>query len=189
MKTIIIDVGHGGMWCGSYSTAGKRSPAVPPGFYEGVQVRKIARELIGMATDRYNWLCPLLDLPEGIEPDVSLKCRRLIYNKQPADLLLSLHTNAKGNAGRWEPARGTKLFYRSTRIKASRAFLNTYCDVSGFPNRGAARNMTFAIMKSKHPALLIEMGFHTNKNDVEILKDVPLIARSLLAGLDSYFQQ
>jgi N-acetylmuramoyl-L-alanine amidase len=189
MKRIIIDVGHGGMWSGLYCTAGKRSPAIPPGFYEGVQVRRIARRLITMATDRYQWIAPLLDLPEGNEPDVSLKCRRLIYNAQPADLLLSLHTNAKGNAGNWERARGTKIFYRKATVKGSRAFIGSYCDMTGFPNRGAARNLTFSILKSKHPAILIEMGFHTSKRDIEILQDESLIARSLISGIDSYFQK
>jgi N-acetylmuramoyl-L-alanine amidase len=188
MKKIIIDTGHGGMWSGMYCTAGKRSPEIPPGFYEGVQVRKIARQLVTMATNKYTWIAPFLFLPEDQQPDASLKCRRLIYNAQPADLLLSLHTNAKGMLGNWKAARGTKLFYRKAPAKKSRAFIDSYCDLTGLPNRGAARNLTFSILKSKHPAILIEMGFHTNKRDVEYLKDETLIARALLAGIDSFFK-
>jgi N-acetylmuramoyl-L-alanine amidase len=189
MKTVIIDPGHGGIWQGVYCTAGKRSPEIPPGFYEGEQVRNIAIELLNIGDDKYNFYSPILDMPPNHEPDVGLKCRTMIYNRHEADLLLSLHTNAKGKAGKWEPARGTKLFFRGAQPKAARAFLDAFCKVADMPNRGAAKNLTFTILKSKHPAVLIEMGFHTNKTDVEILKDTNRIARGLLAGIDMYFQQ
>lgn len=189
MKTIIIDPGHGGMWEGIYCTAGKRSPEIPPGFYEGEQVRDIAVELLKIGMEKYIFYAPLLDMPFYQEPDVSLKCRAMMYNRAKADLLLSLHTNAKGKAGKWEPARGTKLFFRGAQPKAARAFLDSYCQTADLPNRGTAKNLTFTILKSKHPAILIEMGFHTNKTDVEILKDTNRIARGLAAGLDAYFQQ
>lgn len=190
MKTIIIDVGHGGMWQGFYSTSGKRSPKIPPGFYEGVQVRKIARVLVEMGKDRYKWFAPLLDLSPDNEPDVRLKSRLSIYNKSrpSADLLLSLHTNAKGMGRKWKAAHGAKLFFRGPAAKSARAFLSAYCDTSGLNNRGASKNRLFTILKSVHPSILIEMGFHTNIQDVHTLENAPLIAGALLAGLDSYFQ-
>jgi len=189
MKTIIIDPGHGGIWDGIYCTAGKRSPEIPPGFYEGEQVRKIADELLHVTNEKFTFYAPLMEMFTDNQPDVSLKCRTLMYNRHEADLLLSLHTNAKGKAGKWEPARGTKLFFRGAQPKAARAFLDAYCQTADMPNRGTAKNLTFTILKSKHPAILIEMGFHTNKTDVEILKDTNRIARGLAAGLDAYFQQ
>jgi len=188
MKTIIIDPGHGGLWDDVYCTAGKRSPQIPPGFFEGQQVRKIANALMEIDQDRYKWISPIMDLPEDQQPDVSLKCRRLVYNGLPADLLLSLHTNAKGKNGKWQTARGTKLFFRKVKPIQARAFLNSYCETADLPNRGTARNLTFTILKSIHPSILIEMGFHTNLMDVQLLKWPENIARALLAGLDAYFK-
>lgn len=193
MNTIILDPGHGGFFSNLYCTSGKRSPQIPPGFYEGVHVRAIASKLVLSAERRENYFfaCPLMDLPADerpfYQPDVALKCRNLIYNSMEGNLLLSLHTNAKGNNGKWNDARGAKLFFRNVEPKKAKAFLSSYCLVSGMHDRGAALNKTFTILNSKHPAILIEMGFHTNKQDVEILKNIELIARSLLAGLDAYF--
>jgi N-acetylmuramoyl-L-alanine amidase len=193
MKLIILDPGHGGIFYNLYCTSGKRSPEIPPGFYEGVQVRAIATQLVLSAEkrDEYFMICPLMDLPAEVrpvyQPDVALKCRNIIYNSIRGDLLLSLHTNAKGNNGKWNDARGAKLFFRNVDPEKAKSFLSSFCIVSGLHNRGAELNNTFTILNSKHPAILIEMGFHTNKQDVAILKNIGLIAKALLAGLDAYF--
>lgn len=194
MKTIIIDPGHGGYFNGFYCTAGKRSPQIPPGIFEGAQVRYIADALRFAAfksePKKYTIICPLLpdDSPTTFsnQPDVGLKCRRFIYNKIQADLLLSLHTNADGN-GKWTDAHGAKVFFRNIEEKKATAFLNSYCEVSGMHNRGANENQNFTILNSNHPAVLIELGFHTHRQDVEVLKNFEFIANAILVGLDSLF--
>jgi N-acetylmuramoyl-L-alanine amidase len=187
MKTIIIDPGHGGMWADIYATAGKRSPEIPPGFYEGVHMRKIAAELSTLALDRYDWISPILDCPG---PDPALKSRIHVYNKIPCDLVLSLHSNAKGMGKKWFDAHGAIAFFdHGSKRRAVEKFMAHYCLASGMHNRGEKISTTLTMMRTKHREILLETGFHTNKKDVEKLKNISTIAHAIVSGLDAYFDE
>lgn len=189
MKTIILDPGHGGSWMGRYATAGKRSPKIPPGFFEGIQMRKIVSELMSHAIDRYDWVCPILEMPASAQPDVALKSRIRCYNAIDCDLVLSVHSNAKGHGERWYNADGAIVFYdHKSKKRNALNFVTAYSNDADMRNRGAKFSAGLAMMRTSHREMLIETGFHTHRGDVERLKDVEKIAGAIVSGLDAYFQ-
>lgn len=188
MKTIILDPGHGGMWDGEYCTAGKRSPDLKNGFYEGVRMREIAKTIMYAGCKRYNFICPALWMATDNDVDISLGCRVKKYNETDADLMLSLHSNASAKPG-WSGANGSVVFWKNWSDKElAVALAKEYSDSAYMCNRGAKRGARLGILKCKHPSLLIELGFHTNLSDATKLKESSRIAAAIINGLDAVFQ-
>lgn len=106
----------------------------------------------------------------------SLTERSGVSNDAGADLLVSLHTNAAGNGGWYEPS--GLLIYTSAagetagRNRAARAIL-ARMDQAGVKLFGGGLTHTrwTVLVKADAPAVLIEYGFHTNREDVALLKD------------------
>lgn len=162
--TVCLDPGHGpGTVNGS-----------PDGSYKEAE----------FTWDMYRRIRPLLEQQgvsvvgtrvEGDKP--SLTERANISNNANADLFLSLHSNAEGNDG-WGSANGLIIFTSmgpetAPRNVAARDLLDAFRK-AGIKIRGSglAYNDSFTVLvKTNAPACLIEYGFHTNKADVELLKD------------------
>lgn len=106
----------------------------------------------------------------------SLTERAKISDGAAADLLVSLHTNADGSAG-WGPASGLMIYTSAgpdsaARNVAARAVI-AQMQVAGVTVRKDAiiHELAYAIVRlPKAPSVLIEHGFHTNKEDVALLK-------------------
>ncbi|SBV99447.1 hypothetical protein KL86CLO1_11199 [uncultured Eubacteriales bacterium] len=106
----------------------------------------------------------------------SLTERAKISDGAAADLLVSLHTNADGSAG-WGPASGLMIYTSAgpdsaARNVAARAVI-AQMQVAGVTVRKDAiiHELAYAIVRlPKAPSVLIEHGFHTNKEDVARLK-------------------
>lgn len=134
--------------------------------------------------DMYQRIKPILEA-RGIKvvctrvkdekPSLTKRC--LISNAAHADLLISIHSDAAGGRG-WNPASGLTVITsagpeEAARNIAARAFVTRF--------KGAkinTRNNPFkhdpkltVLNKSNAPAVLIEYGFHTNREDVALLKD------------------
>lgn len=134
--------------------------------------------------DMYTRIRPLLEkqgikviATRGQNEKPSLLARCKISNNAKADLVISLHTNAAGSSG-WVDACGL-LVYTSAgpetalRNVAALAMLRRFKAV-GVNVRGAGlvHNMDLTVLaKTDSPACLIEYGFHTNREDVALLKD------------------
>lgn len=107
---------------------------------------------------------------------VSLDERCAIEKASGADLFVSLHSNAESVAEGWGMARGWKaLIYglNGARYAAAKAILARVDEVSPAMRRPPidAAPGYHLLKHTKAPAVLIEHGFHTNKEDVELLKD------------------
>lgn len=111
--------------------------------------------------------------PDGAAVALDVRCA--IEKASGADLFVSLHSNAANNDG-WSLARGWKvLIYglNGARYAAARAVQTRVEGVAPamrIPAIAAAPSY-YVLKHTKAPALLIEHGFHTNKEDVELLKD------------------
>lgn len=108
-------------------------------------------------------------------PSVMKRCK--ISNNVKADLLVSLHSNAAGSDG-WNDASGLIVFTSAPPLAARRNV--AACKLLGrfreagvnVREIGLAHNIKFAVLRvTKAPACLIEYGFHTNREDVQRLKD------------------
>lgn len=107
----------------------------------------------------------------------SLTERAAVSNRAGADCLVSLHTNAEGGTG-WGSARGLMAYTSAGPANAPRNVLAL--DIIdrmeeagvGVRSTPVVHDMGLTVLvKADAPACLVEYGFHTNKEDVELLKD------------------
>lgn len=106
----------------------------------------------------------------------SLTERANISNKSKPDCFVSIHTNAYGEGG-WSSASGLEIYTSAGPMTAQRNVLASKL-VNAFHAAGVSlrsepikHEMYTVLAKTDAPACLIEYGFHTNKADVEYLKD------------------
>lgn len=107
----------------------------------------------------------------------SLTARAEVSNADGADCFVSLHTNAAGDGG-WYDARGLEIYTSSGPMTAPRNVLATDL-VNQFYAAGVTLRPTpivhrmdlTVLTKTDAPAVLIEYGFHTSREDVALLKD------------------
>lgn len=106
----------------------------------------------------------------------SLTERANISNKAQPDCFVSIHTNAAGEGG-WSSASGLEIYTSAGPMTAQRNVLASKL-VNAFHAAGVSlrskpikHKLYTVLAKTDAPACLIEYGFHTNKTDVEYLKD------------------
>lgn len=107
----------------------------------------------------------------------SLTARAEVSNAAGSDCFVSIHTNAAGNGG-WYDARGLEIYTSSGPMTAPRNLLamdlvNAF-QAAGVILRSApvVHNLELTVLaKTDAPAVLIEYGFHTSKEDVALLND------------------
>ncbi len=170
---VCIDPGHG------VETPGKRSPDGTYLEHEfnldvGLQIRDhLQRHGVTVVMTRDD------------EHDVSLAERCKICNDSAADYFLSIHTNAAGNDGwynaaGWEAyivARGGQAEQLADKIQAIAIPLLEVND------RGVKVANYYVLRNTDCPAVLVEHGFHTDREEVERLKDPAF--RALCAESDA----
>lgn len=107
----------------------------------------------------------------------SLTARAEVSNAVGADCFISIHTNAAGDGG-WYDARGLEIYTSSGPMTAPRNVLATGL-VTSFSAAGVILRSTpivhrmdlTVLTKTDAPAVLIEYGFHTSREDVALLSD------------------
>ena len=163
-KMVCLDPGHGP---GTVNGA-------PDGTYK-------EREF---AWDMYERIRPLLEergvrvictRTEDTKP--SLTERAGVSNRAGADCLVSLHSNAAG-AGGWSSARGLEIYTSAGPATAQRNVLagrlTDAFRAAGVTLRSEPikHSMDLTVLvKASAPAVLIEYGFHSHREEVELLKD------------------
>lgn len=158
---ICLDAGH------SAQTKGKRSPDSSLMEYEfnrdvGRRLKAILErhgvEVIETVTD---------------DTDVSLSQRCKIANNNKADYFVSIHANADGKGYNWTSVRGWEIHIVGKGGKAeklAKAIHKHSIPILGLKDRGV-RISNFQVLRDTNmPAVLIEHGFYTNKEECGILK-------------------
>lgn len=137
------------------------------------------------AWDMYTRIRPLLERhgvnvictrTEDTKPSLTARCE--VSNKAGADLFVSLHSNADGGSG-WGAARGLLVYTSSGPMTAKRnvaatAIVNRAHEAGvRLHGSGVAHQIKYTVLaKTDAPAVLIEYGFHTNQEDIGLLKDI-----------------
>ena len=109
--------------------------------------------------------------------DIALKDRAAYAGKMGADVFVSLHMNASTLSG----AYGTEVYYSennndnneaglNSKILAS-LFMNNLSSALGTNNRGFRSERYTVVYRNTVPAVLIELGFLSNKNDFALISD------------------
>lgn len=109
--------------------------------------------------------------------DVSLADRAAYAKKVGADLFISLHMNANTKSSIY----GTEIYYSNNNNKKNKAGLNSEALAKIFVNnlsfalntnnRGTRAAKYTVVHKNTVPAVLIELGFMSNKNDFAKISD------------------
>ena len=162
LPKIVLDPGH------SELVKGKQSP---DGTYKEFEFNlDIANRMKKMLSE---YPCePLIVDYSHENPSVELSELIKKINATNGDLLISLHSNAFGTG--WNDAKGWEIYtYKNTgesRQLAER--IHAESKSLGFVDRGIKDGSMFAVIRdTTMPAVLIETGFHTNKEDIAKLKD------------------
>lgn len=178
---IVLDPGHGGIEVGTKSVLGN--------FYEKDYTLDWARRLKPLLEAR-GWK---VVLTRAADQTVELPQRVLIAEQNQADTFLSLHLNAAATPGAAgletfcltppgmtstltrnyaDPANialpGNSQDYENMRLamRVHRSLLQTV----GMPDRGVQRARFMAVLKTQQrPAILIEAGFLSDRNEAKLL--------------------
>ena len=101
-------------------------------------------------------------------------------NAQKLDLFLSLHLNAGGGTG-------AEVYTTNTSGAKSEAkkLIDTYCNKTGFKNRGHKYAEFYVLRHTVAPAMLIEMAFVDTEADYKKWNDLgaELIANAIVEGI------
>ncbi len=162
---IAIDDGHG------VETIGKRTPKFPDGTvmreneFNRVVADYLEREL------KEQGFYPVQVAPE--EYDVSLQTRADRANAQSAHIFVSIHANAYGDG--WNDANGIETYLHTSAgaetERLAQAIQDGLIGMTKRRDRGVKRADFYVLRRTKMPAVLVECGFMTNREEAGLLLD------------------
>ncbi len=177
---IYIDQGH--------NPVNPNAGAEGSGLREQDLVYRIGQELATLLRQNGNFDVrlsrPTPDTQIGSSNNTSLRLRVQDANAWGADYFISLHTNASTNSS----ASGSEAFAYARGTPAFRLgedILEGLAASTGLRNRGMqVRPGLYVLKKTAMPAVLVELGFITNRGDAFLMRDRPdLFARGVYNGI------
>lgn len=177
--TVCLDPGHGpGTVNGSPDGTYKESE------FTWDMYKRISKILEGKGV---NVICTR---KEDSKPSLNDRCK--VSNNADTNLFVSLHSNAADNSG-WSNANGLMIYTSMAGDKADRNIAARYvidrmeADNIDLHGVSALSHYGYTVLTNTvAPAILIEYGFHTNKGDVENLKNSDYrdrLAKNTVAGI------
>lgn len=161
---IALDDGHG------METAGKRTPKLLDGSI--MHENEFNKAVLGYLKE--NLLACQFDVLEvaPTDEDTPLTKRTDLANEKKVDLYLSIHANAYGK-GDWNDVRGIETFVHksySKSVKIAEVIHKWVMQGTSMPDRGIKDGSHLHVCReTKMSAVLVELGFMTNKEDVSLL--------------------
>ena len=158
---VCIDAGH------AKNTAGKRSFDGLLREYEfNRSVAKLLKKYLEQHGVDVIYSCDL-----ETDVDISLYERCKTANNANVDLFVSIHANAYGTD--WNSATGWEVYYCNGSMKGQKLaefIQKESIPFLGLKDRGIKTNSLYVTKNTNMPAVLIEHGFFTNKEECEKLK-------------------
>jgi len=162
---VVLDPGHGGPANGA--------------AYFGIKEKNVNLQILYQIGNKYfnsnPWQLKVY-YTRSSDVDMSLSNRSSFAKKVGADLFVSLHMNASTASY----AKGTEVYYSGSNNAnlaglTSKTIANTLvknlCNTLGTENRGAKSERYTVVYKNTVPAVLIELGFLSNKNDFALITE------------------
>jgi N-acetylmuramoyl-L-alanine amidase len=181
---VAIDAGHGP------NTAGKRCPddSMREFHFNSVVARYVAEELKGYTTAAGGKVSTKYIHDDSGTIDVPLSTRVARANAAKANVYVSIHANAFGSG--WNDANGIETFVATvasaTSVKLAAAVQKALIKSTGLRDRSVKRADFTVIAKTTMPAILVEAGFMTNREEAALLKTDAYrrkVAAAIVAGL------
>lgn len=168
-KKVVLDAGHGN----------QSNNQSPDGSYSEPEFALDMAERMRAILTRHGVAVTFTrsgaDNPTGKADTNDLQYRCDVANAiKDLDLFVSLHSNAAGSG--WSSARGWEIYASSPgdtagRSIAAKAIAKRVREAGVTVHGEAVKHERFYVLKNTTaPAVLIEHGFHTNKEDVALLK-------------------
>ena len=176
-KKVCLDAGH---------DAGNLANASPDkSFYEHEFVLNMAQRIGAILKD--HGVDVTYTRKGGEEVTLAQRCK-IANGVKDLDLFVSLHTNAAATPG-WSSAAGWEAYVYAldgSRYKAAQAIEKRVALVSRVMRKPAVRKNAelYVIRNTNAPAVLIEHGFHTNREDVAVMNTAAY--RQALAEAEAY---
>jgi len=163
---VVLDPGHGG--------------SAPGAIYFGTQEKNLTFKVLYEIGKEF--FCSNPDklkvyYTRVSDVDVSLADRAAFAQKVGADIFVSLHMNASTTSS----VKGTEVYYSSSNNNKNAAglnsktlaelFVNNLSKALNTSNRGVRAEKYTVVHKNTVPAVLIELGFMSNKSEFERLSD------------------
>ncbi|AHV98022.1 N-acetylmuramoyl-L-alanine amidase family protein [Paenibacillus sabinae] len=173
-KLIVLDAGHGAKDSGAVGITGKYEK----NFNLAVVLK--AQELLKKESD--------IDvvLTRSDDTFLELKDRVAIANNLNADLFVSVHANSSSTS----VASGTETYYKRDESKAFAKVMHKYLvQATGLSDRGVQYGNFHVIRETKMPAILLEVGYLSNKKDEAALFTEDLqyrVAEAIVSGIKEY---
>ena len=159
---VCIDPGH------AESTAGKRSF---DGTLREYEFNRAVALYLKYHLERHG-VKTMYSCDAETQKDISLSNRCKTANNAKADVFISIHANAYGNA--WNDANGWEAFYYKNSLDGktlASMIQKESIALLGLKDRGIKTDSLYVTKHTKMTAVLVEHGFYTNKTEVEKLKD------------------
>ncbi len=175
---VVIDPGHGGPDPGAVGIGGLRETSV---------VLPISLQVAALLEQ--NGVQALLTRQS--EYDLDLDPRVQLAERADADLFVSIHANAISMSR--PDVNGVETYYYSNAgLQLARAIHSSMLQGTGRPDRGVRQARFYVLVHTSMPAVLVETGFVTGRDDAPLLADPGFqrrMAESISRGILQYIQQ
>ena len=160
-------------------------------FYEGVNNRIVGNMVKDALEDLGHEI--IETAPSWI--DIPLWQRVEHANQTGADFLISIHSDANGNGREWDSANGIGTWISKKASTNSHKLADSLnnaliCNFDGVAKNRGIKKANFAITTNTNmPAVLLELGFHTNFEEVQkMVTDEwrALIVKSITEAIEEY---
>ncbi len=183
-RIIVVDPGHGGGIPGTIKDGAKEKSI-------NLQIVKKLKKLLDKEPKTKVYYTRESDI------DVDLQDRVKLANEVSADLFLSVHQNALGDA--YNQVKGTQVLYQQTdkrkhnSKKFAKILLKNVTKAVKSENKGLIKgNEIYIIRSAKMPVALVEVGFVTNREEQKKLlndKYQKKVAKALYISIKEAYQK
>jgi N-acetylmuramoyl-L-alanine amidase len=184
-KIVVLDAGHGGYDPGAVGPSGAKEKDITLAIT--LKAGSILEEN-GIAVV-YTRTSDIVPWPSDNKAD--LMARAEISNSLQTQLFVSIHVNSFN----MESVRGTETYFRTGSLKGEEAAELIHSQIIkdvGMRDRGL-RDETYSVLRNVYaPAVLLELGYISNRNEELLLKDVSYqenFARAIARGVLNYMAQ
>ncbi|MEL7331945.1 MAG: N-acetylmuramoyl-L-alanine amidase, partial [Cyanobacteria bacterium J06560_2] len=169
--TVVIDPGHGGRDPGAVGIGGLREKDINITVSRRVQ-SILSEKGINVVMTRSD------------DRELDLRPRVSIAERADADVFVSIHSNAISMSR--PDVNGLETFYYSSGFRLAQTIHNNVLQRTNLRDRGVRRARFYVLVNTSMPAVLVETGFVTGREDAARFRDpaaVNTIADGIAAGI------
>ena len=174
---VVIDAGHGGKDPGATSCLD---------FYEKIVNLAVARKVANLLRQRGI----RVEMTRTGDYYIELEDRAAIANRLDADLFVSIHADSSPKSSR----RGFTLYIANGASRSSQRAADALEDSmsgTGLSSHGTRKANYHVLVDTNGPAVLVEMGYLTNRSEAAMLRDPYFqnrMAQAIADGITNYLR-